>query len=175
MRDYIDLINEMSAAAVSKLKTDIKNQVDKTSDEELLDKIYTVLNQTNLIDRISGTLERETDTSGYVTDLTKLIIDTPGTYKEKYDFVLGFPHGYINIKAMLSGERVKFDELITGGPFVFRVFDALKGITFGTAKGPGEFALAVMSPHIKITGKGDLNIKDKIVEVKANLGKAGGR
>ena len=87
MRDYIDLINEMSAAAVSKLKTDIKNQVDKTSDEELLDKIYTVLNQTNLIDRISVTLERETDTSGYVTDLTKLIIDTPGTYKEKYDFV----------------------------------------------------------------------------------------
>jgi hypothetical protein len=175
MRNYIDLISEMSAAAVSKLKTDIKNQVDKTSDEELLDKIYTVLNQTNLVDRISGTLERETDTSGYVADLTKLIIDTPGTYKEKHDFVLGFPNGYINVKAMLSGQRVKFDELITGGPFVFRVFEALKGITFGTAKGPGEFALAVMSPHIKITGKGDLNIKDKVVEVKANLGKAGGR
>ena len=57
LRSYMDLVNEMSAAAVTKLKTDIKKQVDKTSDEELLDKIYTVLNKSNLTDRISGTLE----------------------------------------------------------------------------------------------------------------------
>lgn len=175
MRNLIDLITEMSAGAISKLKTDIKTQVDKTSDEELLDRIYTVLNKTNLVDRISGTLERETDTTGYVADLTKLIIDTSGTYQEKHDFIKGFPHGYVDINLMLSGDRAKFDQLITGGPFVHRVFDALKQVTFGTAKGPGEFALAVMSPHIKITGKGDLNIGNKVVEVKANVGKSGGR
>ena len=171
----MDLINEMSAAAVSKLKTDIKNQVDKTDDEDLLDRIFTVLNKSNLTDRIAGTLSRETDTQGYVADLTKLIIDTPGTYQEKHDFILGFPHGYVDIEKMLSGERVRFEDLLTGGEFVHRVFDALKQVTFGTAKGPGEFGLAVLSPHIKITGKGDLNIGKKTIELKANVGASGGR
>jgi hypothetical protein len=55
------------------------------------------------------------------------------------------------------------------------VFDALKQVTFGGAKGPGEFGLAVLSPHIKITGKGDLNIGNELIEVKANAGQSGGR
>ena len=156
---------------ISQLKTDIIQQVKGTDDEELLDRIYTVLNKSGLVDRIAGTLERETDTSGYVTDLTQLIIDTPGTYKEKHDFINGFPRGYVNVELMLSGKRVQFEQLLEGGDFVRRVFDKLKRVTFGTAKGPGEFALAVMSPHIKITGKGDLNIGDQIIEVKASAGK----
>jgi len=74
---------------------------------------------------------------------------------------------------MLSGEYVKFENLIKGGPgapleFVNRVFQAMKKVTFGGAKGPGEFALAVLSPHIKITGKGDLHIGNAVIEVKAN-------
>jgi hypothetical protein len=77
---------------------------------------------------------------------------------------------------MISGNRVKFSDLLKGGEgapmrFVGAVFEALKQVTFGTAKGPGEFALAVLSPHIKITGKGDLNIGDAVIEVKASAGK----
>jgi len=125
-------------------------------------------------------LQRDTDTKGYVDKLVDIIIQTPGTYKEKAAFIEQYPHGYIDVKKMLSGEYVKFDDLITGGnnaplKFVHRVFDALKQVDFGTAKGPGEFGLAVLSPHIKITGKGDLNIGNEIIEVKANAGKSGGR
>lgn len=173
IHDILNNLTENSAA--SDLKKNIINQVKKTDDQELLDKIYTVLNKSNLVDRIAGTLERETDTSGYVTDLTQLIIDTPGSYDEKYKFIEGFPDGYVNVQLMLSGERVRFKDLITGGKFVQAVFEKLKSITFGSAKGPGEFALAVLSPHIKITGKGDLNIGKMTVEVKANTGKSGGR
>jgi hypothetical protein len=155
---------------IRKLKTDIIGQVNNTDDEVLLDKIYTVLNKSGLADRISGILERDTDTSGFVTDITQLIIDMPGTYQEKHAFIQGFPTGYVDIKKMLSGERVMFTDLLTGGKFVQTVFNSLKRASFGTAKGPGEFALAVLSPYIRITGKGDLNIGKNIVEVKASAG-----
>ena len=155
---------------IGKLKTDIISQVKKTDDEVLLDKIYTVLNKSGLTDRISGTLKRDTDTTGFVADITQLIIDMPGTYQEKHTFIEGFPAGYVDVKKMLSGERVLFKDLLTGGKFVQTVFDTLKRVTFGTAKGPGEFALAVLSPYIRITGKGDLNIGKDIVEVKASAG-----
>jgi hypothetical protein len=160
------------------LKDKVIAQVKTTDDMNLLDRIYTVLNQTNLSGKIGGVLDRETDTKGYVEAITKIIIDTPGTYDEKDAFITGFPHGYVDVQKMISGDRVKFDDLLTGGDnkqapmrFVREVFDAMKQVTFGTAKGPGEFALAVLSPHIRITGKGDLNIGDAVIEVKASAGK----
>ena len=162
---------EADENSIAVLRKEIIDQVKKTQDQELLDKIYTVLNKSGLTDRIAGTLERETDTEGYVSDITRIIIDTEGTYQEKHAFIEGFPTGYVNINLMLSGQRVKFDELLDKNRFVRRVFDALKRVTFGTAKGPGEFALAVMSPHIRITGKGDLNIGKQVIEVKASAGK----
>lgn len=173
MRDLLSITNQLFEAngSIEDLRQGIIDQVKKTKDQELLNRIYTVLNQSGLIDRISNTLTRDTDTRGYVDQITQIIIDTPGSYQEKYDFINGFPDGYVNIDLMLSGKRLKFTDLLTGGSFVVKIFDRLKRETFGTAKGPGEFALAVMSPHIKITGKGDLNIGDKVIEVKASAGK----
>jgi hypothetical protein len=170
MRSKEFLLEKAPDPSVAQLKTKVVQQIKNTDDPELLDKIYTVLNKSGLVGRISGTLERDTDTKGYVADITDLIINTPGTYDEKHAFIEAFPNGYVNIDLMLSGERVRFEKLLTGGTFVKKVFEQLKQVTFGTAKGPGEFALAVMSPHIKITGKGDLNIGDKIIEVKASAG-----
>lgn len=175
-----DFLFEKADPAVSNLKTQIIGQVKKTDDSDLLQKIYTVLNKTGLVDRIGLVLDRDTDTKGYVKQLVDMIIDVPGTYEEKAAFVKQYPKGYIDIKTMLSGEYIKFTDLIVGGPgapieFVHRVFDALKQVTFGGAKGPGEFGLAVLSPFIKITGKGDLHIGKDVIEVKANAGQSGGR
>lgn len=167
MRTFIDLFE----ADISDLRRDIIGQVRQTQDAQLLDKIYTVLNQSGLAERINGTLERDTDTKGYTDTITQIIIDTPGTFQQKHDFINGFPTGYVDIDKMLSGNRVKFTELLSGGKFVVDVFNRLKRETFGSAKGPGEFALAVMSPHIKINGKGDLTIGKNTIEVKASAGK----
>jgi len=176
----LELLLEQPKSDIASMKSDIIGKIKKTDDTNLVQKIYTVLNKTGLEGRISPVLARDTDTKGYVEQLVNIIIDTPGTYEEKTAFIDQYPNGYINISKMLSGELVSFDTLITGGPgaplaFVHRVFDALKQVTFGTSKGPGEFGLAVLSPHIKITGKGDLNIDNDIIEVKANAGKSGGR
>lgn len=175
-----DFLFEKADPAVSSLKTQIIGQVRKTDDSDLLQKIYTVLNKTGLVDRIGLVLDRDTDTKGYVKQLVDMIIEVPGTYEEKAAFVKQYPKGYIDINTMLSGDYVKFTDLITGGPgapidFVHRVFNALKQVTFGGAKGPGEFGLAVLSPFIKITGKGDLHIGKDVIEVKANAGQNGGR
>lgn len=175
-----DFLSEQPKSDIVGMKSDIISKIKKTDDVNLIQKIYTVLNKTGLEGRIAPVLSRDTDTKGYVEQLVNIIIDTPGTYEEKTAFIEQYPNGYINISKMLSGELVSFNDLITGGPgapiaFVHKVFDALKQVTFGTSKGPGEFGLAVLSPHIKITGKGDLNIGNDIIEVKANAGKAGGR
>jgi hypothetical protein len=168
---------------ISQLKTKIISTVKNSSDEELIQKLYTTINKTGLFSRIAPILARDTDTKGYVDNLVNIIIEVPGTYEEKQAFVEGYPNGYIDIEKMLSGNYTKFDNLITGGEgtpieFVKKVFNALKQVTFGGAKGPGEFGLAVLSPYIKITGKGDLNIGDKTIEVKAAAGEeksSGGR
>lgn len=168
------------ANGLSQMKTDIIQQVQSTSDEDLVQKIYTVINKSGLSGRIAPVLQRDTDTKGYVDQLVEMIIDTPGSYAEKQAFVNEYPNGYIDIQLMLSGEYIKFEDLIKGSntapiAFVRRLFDSLKQVTFGTAKGPGEFALAVLSPYIKITGKGDLNIGKEVIEVKAAATKSGGR
>lgn len=170
----------LKEADLGQMKSAIIKQVKDTDDESLIQKVYTVINKSGLEGRIAPVLKRDTDTKGYIDQLVNIIIDTPGTYEEKKAFVNEYPRGYINIPLMLSGEYIKFEQLISGSEnapieFVRRVFDALKQVTFGTAKGPGEFALAVLSPHIKITGKGDLNIGDEVIEVKAAATTSGGR
>jgi hypothetical protein len=169
--------------SIPQMKSDIIKQVQTSSDEDLIQKLYSILNKSGLTGRIAPVLNRDTDTKGYVDQIVEIIINTPGTYEEKVAFINEYPNGYIDVKRMLSGDLVTFDDLIVGGKgaplrFVHRVFDALKQVTFGGAKGPGEFGLAVLSPHIKITGKGDLNIGKRVIEVKANAGKSatgGGR
>jgi hypothetical protein len=171
---------EETSPNIASLKTQIISQVKKSQDPDLLEKLYTALNKGGLVDRIAPILTRDTDTKGYVDKLVEIIIGVPGTYEEKQSFINQYPTGYIDVDKMISGEYVKFTDLITGSEgaplqFVHRVFDSLKQVTFGGAKGPGEFGLAVLSPYIKITGKGDLHIRDLVIEVKANAGASGGR
>jgi hypothetical protein len=174
-----EFLYEKEQPNLANIKTQIIGQVKKTQDPDLLQKLYTTLNKGGLVDRIAPVLDRDTDTKGYVKDLVNMIIDVEGTYEEKQAFINEYPNGYIDIKKMLSGEYIKFTDLIVGGKdaplqFVLRVFMALKQVTFGGAKGPGEFGLAVLSPHIKITAGGDLKIGDKTIEVKALAGESAG-
>jgi hypothetical protein len=155
--------------SVSTLKTAVINQVKKTDDEKLLDRVYTVLNKTNLQDRIKDVISSETDVGKYAAVIADAIINTPGSYKEKYDFIDGYPDGYVNVDKLISGKLVNFSELITGNDFTKKVFDELFAFRPGSA-GPGEFAIAALSPRIKMRSKGDLYIDNKYIEVKASAG-----
>jgi len=159
----------LTEAPVDKLKTAVIKQVQATDDQILLDRIYTVLNQTNLQDRIQGVIAKETDAKKYSKVIADTIINTPGNYQEKYNFVKAYPNGYINVDALMSGELVPFDKLVVGNDFAQRVFYNLFNFRPETA-GPGEFALAALSPRIKMRSKGDLFIDNKYIEVKTSAG-----
>jgi hypothetical protein len=177
IRNLINIVEATAADPLSSLKRNVIDQVKRTTDQELLDKIYTVLNKSGLETRIASIMGKEYDAKGYLRDLTQIIIDTPGTYQEKMAFADGFPDGYVDIKRMLSGERVHFEDLLVSGKnknapmsFVHKVFNALRQVSLGTEKGPGEFALAILSPRISIFDKGDLKIGNMKIEVKASSG-----
>jgi hypothetical protein len=181
-------IKDILQEDISSLKQKVIQQVQSTDDEEMLQRIFTALNKTGLTDRISAVLGKDTDVQAYLKEVVNIIIETPGTYEEKNAFITGYPKGYINVPVMLSGQMVRIEDIITGIPgtpveFVKRVMYTLAGQT-GNVKGPGELALAALSPMIRVSGKGDLKIGNLNIEVKAakpggtgsggRLGEAGG-
>ena len=157
------------ADPLSKLKSSVIKQVQATNDQELLDRIHTVLNKTGLLGRIQGVIAQETDAKKYAKVIADVIINTTGSYEEKFNFINGYPNGYVNVEKMMSGQLVTFDQLVQGNPFAQRVFAELFKFT-PSPSGPGEFALAALSPRIKMRSKGDLFIDDKYIEVKSSAG-----
>ena len=174
----IEFILQETAPDLAYLKQGIKKKIDKTDDVVLLNRIASSLESTNIKDRIKRAIssEKDRDIGSYFDEIVRVIIDTDGTVEEKLDFAEGLKDGYVDVNRMLSGERVHFVELLISNnkkapiQFVRRVFHALKNVGQGDEKGPGEFALAVMSPRITIMGKGDLKIGKRIVELKASAG-----
>jgi hypothetical protein len=176
MRSF-ELLSEKTADPLSDIKTKVISKVKQSSDGELLNKIYASFGSTDLSSRIASAFSDENDIRGYLNSVVEAVISTQGTYEDKVEFAEGLAKGgYINLDKMLSGQRVNFDDLLKvppGGPsieFVKKVFQSLKFIGDKVQKGPGEFAMAVLSPGINIFGKGDLKIKDKTIEVKASAG-----
>jgi len=173
----LELLAEDSVSDdIPTIKQDIINRVQQTNDPVLLNKVYTALHGTGLAHRIKGALSQLNDTKNYLDNITNIIINTEGTAKVKEQFADGLLKGYVNLDKMTSGARVHFEDLIQTNEickdrdFLLKVFNSLKNVGYGSAKGAGEFALAVFSPTITILGEGDLKIGNKIIEVKASAG-----
>ena len=170
---------------INVLQTKVKDLVDNTSDETLLNKIYAALNSGTLLDRLSSGLKELPDAEirSFVDEISDAIIQAPGSYDEKIKFVEGLKDGYIDVDKMTNGSRHHFSNLLNPKQgvslaFLFQMFNALKDLGSRVKKGPGEFAIAIMSPKVKVFGGGDLKIimtnnEEKTVEVKAGQGTIG--
>jgi hypothetical protein len=111
-------------------------------------------------------------------EIANAIIGAPGTFEEKMNFVNGLKTGYVDIQKMIDGNRHHFADLLKPSKkvplkFLFEMFNELKDLGGKAKKGPGEFALAIMSPQVSVFGSGDLKIGNQIVEVKAGSGTIG--
>lgn len=174
----IDILIEKTNLA--SLKKKVKGEIDKSSDEALLNRIYSSLNSGTLTTRLSSELSRLSDPEiqTFIDDIANAIIRAPGSFEEKIAFVDGLAKGYVDVPAMIDGNRHHFSDLLTPTDdvplkFLFNMFNEMKDLGGRAKKGPGEFALAVMSPKVSVFGEGDLKIGKHIVEVKAEGGTIG--
>ena len=154
----------VSAAPNIELKKKIITTVKSTNDDQLLNKVLSVLYSENIGSKLSAVLAKDTDIGDLNQTVAKIILETDGTVEEKEKFAKNFSKGYINIPVMFSGKKVTYDQIVTPG-FPLRVFDNM--VVAQTLRpqgvGPGEWAIAIMSPKINFMGQagggGDLAVE----------------
>ena len=181
LREYDDLSAEKKniIARISQLKAE------NETDADLLDRIYKLLNsetiKPNIANAFRGPLEDDNfgNVDDIVKELTKIVFAIESDYKKISLFLtkLEKQKGAINIGKLTSVGVTTFAEIFDNDDVAIKAFYALKRFGVGQKqKGPGEYALAVLSNKIKILqAGGDVSIDGKLVEVKASIGSSGGR
>jgi hypothetical protein len=172
MRKFIDLILE----AESILKQQVVDLVQQTNDPQILNKVLLALKSTDLGEKLKQVLKQDADASKMIDKLANLIVHVDGTVDEKTKFADDYSTGFVDTAKLLNGKRNSFSDIIEPG-FPDRVFRLLAIELTAQGVGPGEIALAILSPKIKHSGRasggGDLNIDGKAVEVKTTVSKGG--
>ena len=163
------LIDEIQVSDLKTQKATIKKAVDKEDDKEILDRVESTLQSGDLIDRLSSVLKNDPDVKKLYRHISQVIVNIPGSLEEKIKFIDGFNKGFVKINLITSPGVVNDFKKIIPDPFAYKVFQALKDVVV-QGVGPGEFALAALSPKIKSMGQksggGDLDINGIRVEVK---------
>lgn len=179
MRHYEFIREELS---VPELKHEIVNQVQGLDDFDILDKLHQILSQSDTKATVETALANTTDNANIpnvdsvINSMVNSIANIPGSTAEKIVFVEALEAGKaVNVEA-LQMPSTTFSDIF---PMDFAKKFFIANGAFGRGvnmKGPGEFALAIMSPDIALAAQGDITINGKHVEVKAAFsGSAGGR
>lgn len=169
-----------SSMSDEELKDLIVSRLKSEEDRAMLDKIYQALEKSTLDERIKGALSVDEDAKSKLEIFAGMIMNTDGSYLEKNKFINDFSKGdgFIDVDRLLQrGQALEFESWIVGDDFVKRVFYNLFDYS-PAGIGPGEYALAVLSPRIGASGRGsdagDLLIDgSNMCEVKAIKGGAG--
>ena len=126
----------------------------------------------------TGSEQDQTYAEGFIEGLVNAIDKTEGTTEERIAFAKGLGKvSHIDTEALLQPLSGWGDWLV-GSDFSKRLFETLflDPAFLQANKGPGEFALAILSPDISLTGaKGDIQVKGKPIEVKSGKTSSGGR
>jgi|TARA_B100000131_G_scaffold267195_1_gene265399 hypothetical protein len=151
--------------------------------QELLDKVYTVLNSGNVTGRFSNVLPKTLQGEYNEIQTMKIagkIAEAQISFQDKMKFADSLAQdNVINHKLLLTPGIHTLDALCNNDPINKAMFDHLK--TFGVSdkmKGPCEHGLAILSGSITIQGKGDVDVNGVPVEIKAaasGKGVSGGR
>lgn len=175
----VSRLNE-APKALGPLKKAVIQKVEQSDDVDMLDQIHQYLSHDNAREKIEKSFESSikngniSSTDTVIHDMVRNVRDIQGTSSEKKEFVKLLSEGnVINTKELLAPTST-FHKIIPN-PFARRFFRAIATYGVGkNSKGPGEFALAILSPEIGLASKGDLEIDGKQIEVKAAVGTGGG-
>jgi hypothetical protein len=171
MRRIYDKMQENPAVIDELWKTIANMTVDTEGD--LKSRVLSAIDPKN-----TGKEQDQTYAEGFVAGLVNAIDKTEGTTEERIAFAktLGTVN-HVDPKALLQ-PLTSWGDWLVGTDFSKRLFDTMfNDPAFLQAnKGPGEFALAILSPSITLTGgKGDIQVNGKPIEVKSGLTSSGGR
>lgn len=151
--------------------------VQSTDDANLLKKVLDTLKAGNIEERIKNVLSKDADANRFIEKLADIIVAIKAPVEEKNAFLAQFPRGVVNTDLLLDGRQHTFGELVGPG-FNTELFKILTQVMVSQGVGPGEVALAVLSPQIKWSGRaaggGDIQVGNQSVEVKTSVS-AGGR
>ena len=159
---------------------DITNKETGRESAEMIDKIYSILNNRNTIGRLQSVVDKALSQEYKESDLveiTKVIANAPLSFQDKQLFVKNLENDkVIDHKLLITPGDHSLDDLVFGSSQNFAVFDHL--LSYGRGKqrkGAGEHALAILSKQITVKGAGDINVSGTAVELKVGLTKGGGR
>ena len=160
--------------------------------ESVLDRIYSLLNTQTTFDKFKDIVAQElADEYGQVSDkkvqktiekrvlaVAGKIAEVPLRYQDKMKFADNLKAGkVINAELLIKPGQHTLQDLTYNRPENLVVFDYLRDFGVGEQmKGPGEHALAILSPDITLkSAGGDVAVKGVPVEVKASKSGGGGR
>lgn len=158
------------------LKKQVIDLVKQTDDQPLLQKVYNALAMGDLPTRLETLLSKDADASKFVTKIASTIVAMNYPPADKEAFIKQYPKGFINTESLLSGSKLSFNQFVTPG-LPASLFKILSVELTSQGVGPGEVALAVLSPHVSWSGRavggGDVQIGNKAVEVKTTVSSGG--
>jgi hypothetical protein len=171
MRKLINLVEDPA------LKKQIIDVVKSTDDPQVLGKVLKVLKAGNIEERIKSVLGSDADASQFLGKIARNIIEIDAPIEEKDAFLEKIKKGIaINTNLLLDGSLHNFTEIVGTG-FGLDLFKQLSVELVSQGVGPGEVALAVLSPNIawsgRVKGGGDIIVNKKAVEVKTRASKGG--
>jgi hypothetical protein len=180
LREYQNL-DQAKQEIIQQIQTlDITNKETGKDSAEMIDKIYSILNNRNTIGRLQSVVDNALNQEYKESDLveiTKVIANSPLSFQDKQLFIKNLENDkVIDHKLLIQPGDHSLDDLVYGSSQNFAVFTHL--LSYGRGKqrkGAGEHALAILSKHITVKGVGDINVLGTPVELKVGLTKGGGR
>jgi len=159
-------------------------EADNEEDAKILDKIYRIISSDSISSKISDAFSITTQDDPFKIDtflktISQSIFNAEVNYKSLDSFLDKLEADKaVNLSAFGKSGTGSLDTLFNGDNTAVNVFTALQNLGTGKKqKGPGEYALAVMSSNITLLNQeGDVNIKGVgKLEVKAETTSGGGR
>jgi hypothetical protein len=169
-------------AAKQEIINAIQN-IDVTTDDEtivkqnadILDKIYTILNKGNVLDRIGAALPdvlKGEYNKNQVEEIAQELANGPLTFQEKNQFAENLKNDKVIDAVMLITPGVyTLDQLTHNNSINKKMLYHMRSYGVGQQmKGPLEHALAIFSKEISIaSGRGDITVAGEPVELKASI------
>jgi len=151
MRNLINIIAEADAS----IKDEIVAQVKRTDDINILNRVLNVLRAGNLDEKISAVLSQDADAAKFLETVADVIVKINAPITEKDAFLNRFPKGIINTSLLLDGSIHSYLDIVNGDNFARTVLATLAAhrTLISQGVGPGEMALAILSPQIKWSGR----------------------